>query len=139
MSDFDDVDDDFATLETPEGSDDVETFGYAAYARHSEMTTESALALQERRDAIKSVTTDEFLIEASEHAAMLKNMLGDADGVVAESCQAIMSNLAVVSTEVSKDPVGFILSFARAIEDDTARKQWVVAAVERLQSYVDNS
>lgn len=139
MSDFEDVDDDFAVLETPDGSDDADTFGYAAWAKHSEITTEGALALQKTRDNIKGLTTNEFLIEASEHAAMLKNMLGDADGVVAESCQAIMSNLTVVSTEVSKDPVGFILSFARAIEDDAARKQWVVATVERLQSYVDNS
>lgn len=140
MSDFDaSENDELSSPDLNDGGDDTETFGIATQARHSEIHAEAALSLQKTRDRIKANTTNEFIIEAVEAAAMLRNMLGDADGVVADNCSSIISNLMVVSTEVSRDPIGFLLSFARAIEDDAARKAWVSDTIKRLQSYVDNS
>lgn len=135
MSEFEEEENDLSSLEIPEGADDVETFGYANQAKHSEIPVEAALTLQKTRDRVRSITTDEFIAEAVESAAMLRNTLGDADGVVADHCSNIISNLSVLATEIQKDPVGFLLSFARAIEDVGERVAWADQVSTRLAKF----
>lgn len=135
MSEFEESEDDLSSLEVVEGHDDVETFGYANQTKHSEIPVEAAMALQKTRDRVRSITTDEFIAEAVESASMLRNTLGDADGVVADQCNNIISNLSVLATEIQKDPVGFLLSFARAIEDVGERVAWADQVSTRLAKF----
>jgi hypothetical protein len=136
LSDFDDfmsgvgVDEDFAESEEYEAAP-------AAWAAHTEISVESAVSAQETRDRIRSIVSDEFIVEAISSATMLRHMLGSSDGVVAESCTNIEQNLSVLALSIKKDPVGFLLSFARAMDTDSERVEWVQSIIERLVNYIN--
>ncbi len=113
--------------------------GFATWTTHTELDTDKALRSQDLVTAIKRNTTNEFIIESVNLASMLRNTLGDADGVVADAANQIIANLNLVSTEIHKDPCGFMLAFIRSIEDDNERKQTARAAAARLLAYADQS
>ncbi len=124
----------------PEVADfDELELGYATWTTHSEVDVDKAHRAERVVSNVKSTTTNEFIIEAVNLAAMLRNTLGDADGVVADATNQIIANLTLVSTEIHKDPCGFMLSFIRAIEDDDDRKQTATQVAARLTRYVNES
>lgn len=96
---------------------DDELYGATA---HSETDERQINALEQTKDAIRSLVINEFLIEAISGATLIRNLLGDADGYASELAETIRANLTVVALEIKKDPGGFILAAARAC---TSRKE----------------
>jgi hypothetical protein len=94
---------------------------------------QNASSLQDAKDKISSITTDEFLIEAYNSATQLRNTLGDADALVADLAENIRMNILVVALSCRKDPAGMILSAARSMESD--QESFISEAISKLQAY----
>lgn len=100
----------------------------------SEITTQNALSLQNAKDKIQSLTTDEFLLEAYNAATQLRNTLGDADALVSELSETIRMNILVVALSCRKSPVDMILSTIRAMSPQDQIK-FLADSIETLLSY----
>jgi hypothetical protein len=99
----------------------------------TDVGVQNASSLQDAKDKISSITTDEFLIEAYNSATQLRNTLGDADALVADLAENIRMNILVVALSCRKDPAGMILSAARVMGDD--QESFIVEAISKLQAY----
>jgi hypothetical protein len=86
-------------------------------ATHREYDGRIMVAAQDAKERISQVTVNEFVLEAYRAATMIRNILGDADALAAESAETIRRNLLVVMTEIDKDPVGFLMSVIMADKD----------------------
>jgi hypothetical protein len=100
----------------------------------SEITTQNALSLQNAKERVQSLTTDEFLIEAYNAATQLRNTLGDADALVSELSETIRMNILVVSMSCRKNPTEMILSVARAMPLND-QLEFLADSIEMLSSY----
>ena len=100
----------------------------------TELTAQNALSLQNAKDKIQSITTDEFLIEAYTSATQLRNTLGDADALVSELSENIRMNILVVAMSCRKHPAEMILAVARTMPllDQSAFLQ---TSIDMLLSY----
>lgn len=100
----------------------------------SELTSQNAYSLQNAKDKIQSLTTDEFLIEAYNAATQLRNTLGDADALVSELSETIRMNILVVAMSCRKHPAEMVLSATRTMsqEDQLA---FLADSIEMLLSY----
>lgn len=125
---------DFDLEEDLAGTDAEFDGGYATWATHSEMDPISLGRLAQRKDRVACHTTNEFINEAVLEATMLRNLLGDADGVVADKANTIISNLTVLSLEIQKDPVGFLLSFGRALPNEE-RDAWARDVIVAMSTF----
>jgi len=99
----------------------------------TDVGVQNASSLQDAKDKISNITTDEFLIEAYNSATQLRNTLGDADALVADLAENIRMNILVVALSCRKDPAGMILSAARVMGDD--QESFIVEAISKLQAY----
>jgi len=106
-------------------------------APHLEVDSRGAGVVQDRVDQVKSLSTNQFLVDATYYATMLQNLLGDADGVVAEFCTNICSDINVVVEEVARDPVGFVLSHVRSLDSDEEKAVSARAMAMRLNAFAD--
>lgn len=86
-------------------------------ATHREYDSRIMVAAQDAKERISQVTVNEFVLEAYRAATMIRNILGDADALAAESAEVVRRNLLVVMTEIDKDPVGFLMSVIMADKD----------------------
>lgn len=125
-----------SNTEVEDDYDEVIEFEEDFNASLTNTLTPTALlrSVQNGIDRVRSFTVDEFIHDAFRSATMLRNMLGDADGVVAEQTEAIRSNLIVVLTEVRKDPAEFIISIALAMPVDLARS-FVDSCIAKLEEF----
>jgi hypothetical protein len=100
----------------------------------SAITTYQAESLQNSKDKVRSLTTDEFLIEAYNSATQLRNTLGDADALVYELTESIRMNILVVAISCRKNPADMILSSARALPAEE-QNEFLSNAIALLSSY----
>lgn len=100
----------------------------------SEITTQNAFSLQNAKEKIQSLTTDEFLIEAYTAATQLRNTLGDADALVSELSETIRMNILVVAMTCHKHPVEIVLSAVRTLPSEE-QSAFLADSLEMLMSY----
>lgn len=100
----------------------------------NELTGQNALSLQNAKEKIQSLTTDEFLIEAYTAATQLRNTLGDADALVFDLSEAIRMNLLVVAMSFRKHPTEMILSTVRAMSQNE-QLEFLSNCIEMLTNY----
>ncbi len=100
----------------------------------SAMTTYQAESLQNGKDKINSLTTDEFLMEAYNSATQLRNTLGDADALVYDLTESIRMNILVVAVSCREKPAEMILSSARALPAEE-QDEFLSNAISLLNSY----
>lgn len=94
---------------------------------HNEISSRCADALGASQDQLDKLSSNVFIKDAISSAVFLRSIYGDADGVIADHCENIRTNLMVVLTEINKDPVSFIACIAQAIPDTQKRKEWLAA------------
>ena len=99
-----------------------------------EITTQNANSIQNAKDKVKSLTTEEFLIEAYTAATQLRNTLGDADALVSELSEIIRMNILVVAATLKERPVELIIASARALPLDV-RSLFLAETIEMLSLY----
>lgn len=121
-------------FESEELEDVYEIESNYASISSGEITNQNANSIQNAKDKVKSLTTDEFLIEAYTAATQLRNTLGDADALVSELSEIIRMNVLVVAATLKERPVELILASARALPDD-ARSLFLAETIEMLSLY----
>jgi hypothetical protein len=106
--------------------------------QNSFISYQTAMSLQQAREKVSSITSDEFLLEAYNSATYLRNSLGDADGMVADMAETIRMNILVIAATARKDPSSLILSAARSIHNSIEQLDFINTAIETLETYRDS-
>ena len=115
--------------------DSIFEYNYSFGNQNSnEITNQNAYSLQNAKENIQNLTTDEFLIEAYSAATQLRNTLGDADALVSELSETIRMNILVVAMTCHKHPVEMILSATRTMSPEN-QSAFLADSIEMLLSY----
>lgn len=78
----------------------------------------NAFSMQDAKENIAKVTSDEFLQEAYNAATHLRNTLGDADALVSDLSETIRSNIMVTALTYKKYPIEAVLNCVRAMSPE---------------------